>query len=104
MLNKTIGVIGCGNMGEALVKRIAASVKRGRLIVYDADSTKTSAMRRYKAVIAKDNVTLAKQCDVIILAVKPKDVEGLLGLSFLRYFNYEVRSVEGIIRLQPATA
>jgi predicted aspartyl protease len=29
-------------------------------------------------------------------------IEGLLGLSFLRQFNYEVRSVEGRIRVERA--
>ena len=79
MINKTIGVIGCGNMGSELIKRLSGAVRRGRLMVYDADSARRNAMRRYKAVIAKDNIALAKQCGVIILAVKPKDIEGLLG-------------------------
>jgi predicted aspartyl protease len=31
-----------------------------------------------------------------------RDVEGLLGLTFLRHFNFEVRPREGHIRLEPA--
>ncbi len=33
----------------------------------------------------------------------PEDsgLDGLLGLSFLRRFNYEVRSQEGILRVAP---
>lgn len=30
------------------------------------------------------------------------DLDGLLGLNFLRRFNYEIRSREGRIRLEPA--
>jgi predicted aspartyl protease len=29
-------------------------------------------------------------------------IDGLLGLNFLRGFNYEVRSKEGLIRVEPA--
>lgn len=79
MLNETIGVIGCGNMGGELVKLLAGRVRRSRLMAYDADPARRNAMRRCKAVIAEDNSALAKQCDVVILAVKPKDIEGLLG-------------------------
>ena len=32
------------------------------------------------------------------------DIDGLLGLSFLRLLNYEVRSLEGRIRAERATA
>lgn len=29
-------------------------------------------------------------------------IDGLLGLNFLRHFNYEIRSQEGVIRTEPA--
>jgi predicted aspartyl protease len=32
------------------------------------------------------------------------DIEGLIGLSFLRQFNYEIRSLEGCIRVERATS
>jgi predicted aspartyl protease len=32
------------------------------------------------------------------------NIEGLVGLSFLRQFNYEVRSVEGRIRVERAVS
>ncbi len=32
------------------------------------------------------------------------DIDGLLGLSFLRKLNYEVRSVEGVLRVELATS
>src|SRR3989338_1742949 len=80
MLNKTIGVIGCGNMGEALISRLSSIVPRGRLIVNDADAARKNRMsRRYKVLAADENVALAERSDVIILAVKPKDFEGLLN-------------------------
>jgi hypothetical protein len=31
-------------------------------------------------------------------------IDGLLGLNFLRLFNYEVRSIEGLIRTERAAA
>lgn len=31
-------------------------------------------------------------------------LDGLLGLNFLRHFNYEIRSIDGLIRIERAVA
>ena len=76
-----IGIIGCGNMGGAIVRRL---IGRGLpVIVSDADAAKRREMeKRYKAKTTADNTDLAARSDIIILAVKPRDVGDVArGLS-----------------------
>lgn len=69
-----IGVIGAGNMGQALVRGLVEkSVYPQNIAVYDVDKKKMEALR--KDVRVKLSKT-ARQCvslsDVVILAVKPQ--------------------------------
>ncbi len=78
MIDRKIGIIGCGNMGEALISHLSKAVKN-RLVVNDIDTTKTKNMAaKYKVSVA-DNKSLAEISDVLILAVKPKDFDSLLS-------------------------
>ena len=70
----TIGLIGSGNMGSALIKGIlnknAADAKN--IIAYDADAQRLAAFCDATGVrAAKDNDELVRLSDVVILAVKP---------------------------------
>ena len=79
MAKVTIGVIGCGNMGAALIKAIKKPLHSGQITIYDVDKHKAKYIAgKYKAKIALSNSDLAKRCDIIILAVKPKDMKGVL--------------------------
>lgn len=79
MLRKKIGIIGCGNMGEALVKGLCRIAPKGFLAINDIDKTRRdSILSRYKVRAAKDNNSLVESSEVVILAVKPKDVEKVL--------------------------
>lgn len=72
-----IGIIGCGNMGEAILRAIITKnyTSRKNILVSDKDQKKVQAARlRYKASIASSNSELFKKCDVIILAIKPQDL------------------------------
>lgn len=82
-----IGIIGCGNMGCALIKGI---IKKGRIarrdiLVSDRDRKKAnSAGLRFKVGVAASNNELIKKSNVIILAIKPQDMNVFLrdaGLS-----------------------
>jgi pyrroline-5-carboxylate reductase len=82
MINKKIGVIGFGNMGEAIVSRLASRMgaPRRSLMVADIDSMKLKRARvRYRFQATNDHKKLVTSSDVIILAVKPKDFKGLLA-------------------------
>ncbi|MDP2910882.1 MAG: pyrroline-5-carboxylate reductase [Candidatus Omnitrophota bacterium] len=68
-----IGIIGAGNMGMAI-----ASGLRERFLVSDEDLSKLKAIKNRKVSIARSNIDLARQSNVIILAVKPQDIGKVL--------------------------
>ena len=74
-----IGVIGAGHMGQALVKGLVEkSVYPQNVSVFDLDKKKTDAIKKEAHVkIAKSNRHCASLSDVVILAVKPKDLPGV---------------------------
>ncbi len=74
-----IGVIGSGNMGKALIKGLVeSSVYPQNISVFDLDKKKVDAVRKETHVkIAKSNRNCASLSDVLILAVKPKDLQGV---------------------------
>ena len=85
-----IGVIGAGNLGKAIIARLAA---KGFSII--ASSTK---QENYLGVsIVKDNKIVARNCDFIILTVKPDRVKKVIGeLSGLIDKKLMVSFVAGI--------
>ena len=80
MINKKIGIIGCGNMGEALLSRLSQIVEKSTaLMVSEADTSRRDYIQtKYKMIVEIDNNAVVKYSDIIILAVKPKDMDGLL--------------------------
>lgn len=80
MIDKTIGIIGCGNMGEAILKGLSGVVEKStRLVVSEQDLKRRDEIQTaYKIIIAPDNHYLFKYSDAVIIAVKPKDFESLL--------------------------
>ena len=69
-----IGVIGAGNMGQALVHGLVErSVYPQNISVYDVDRKKLDAVRKDSAVkLAKSNRHCVSLSDVVIIAVKPQ--------------------------------
>ncbi|NBK97925.1 MAG: pyrroline-5-carboxylate reductase [Erysipelotrichia bacterium] len=73
-MNKTIGFIGCGNMGSAMLKGIlkAGLVSCQQVLV--ATKSESSAKRieeTYHVKATQDIKFVAKQSDIIIMAMKP---------------------------------
>ena len=65
-----IGLIGCGNMGSALMK---ACVGQGReLLLANRTPTKAETLAAQLGGAVADNVTVARTCDLIFLGVKPQ--------------------------------
>jgi pyrroline-5-carboxylate reductase len=78
---KRIGFVGCGNMGEALVKGLVEAhvVQAQALMAADTRGDRlTELERRYGLRIAKDNVELVRESDVVVLAVKPQIMAAVL--------------------------
>jgi pyrroline-5-carboxylate reductase len=75
-----LGIIGCGNMGTAVLRGMLKSkiFPASQIYLNDLKLNKVRGIcRRYKTRLA-DNLTIAKHCQVIILAVKPKDLAQVL--------------------------
>ncbi len=80
-LNKKIGIIGIGNMGESLVKGFlkADSFVKENVVVYDCFPEKMAGLvKDYGVQGASSSEELVAQCDVVFLAVKPQDLGELL--------------------------
>ncbi len=71
-----IGVVGAGNMGKAIVKGLVErSVYPQNISIFDLDVKKINAIKKESHVkLAKSNRQCASLSDVVILAVKPKDI------------------------------
>ena len=81
-MNKTIAIIGCGNMGEALLKGLVSKklFTRSRIIVSDnSDSRLRFIKKNYRVKVTASNVEAVKNCDIVILAIKPKDMRSVLS-------------------------
>ena len=79
--NWRLGLIGCGNMGSALVSGVTQSsvIDADRVWVFDVDKNKTALIRDRKPVhIADSNADLLDKADTIVLAVKPQVMQNVL--------------------------
>ncbi|MDD5505731.1 MAG: pyrroline-5-carboxylate reductase [Candidatus Omnitrophica bacterium] len=80
-LLKKIGIIGFGNMGSVIARRLSAQKDEYEVFVFDKEKSKLANLSGIKA--AKDARDLAAQAEVIVLAVKPQD------------FNHVLKEVKG---------
>ena len=79
--DKYLGVIGCGNIGEAIIRGIIAKdiIPKSRIIVSDTIPSKLNYIKHHYGLKAADNTELAKICDIIVLAVKPQDLSKVMN-------------------------
>jgi len=77
----TIGVIGFGNMGRALVEGLVEEkvVRPGDILVADERPAAVAEAKRRLRCRAADNRTAAAESDVLILAVKPAQMAGVVA-------------------------
>jgi pyrroline-5-carboxylate reductase len=75
-----IGIIGCGNMGAALIGRLSAAMgKDALLMASDRDAKRREQIRsKYGVAATSDNGAVAGRSDIVIVAVKPKDIDAVL--------------------------
>ena len=72
-MKERIGIIGCGNMGSAIIKQNAG------LFIFDKEAKRIAEIKKkYNVREAFDNQELAKKSTIIIIAVKPQDVDEAL--------------------------
>ena len=75
--NITVGCIGCGNMGGALVRPMAKLIPASNITVSAGHAEKAQAFAKETGTKAAANAEAAK-ADVVLLAVKPVKIAGVL--------------------------
>jgi len=76
MKQKFMGIIGCGNMGEAILAGWESKFK----IVSEKDGNRRRYIqKKYKIEVFKDNKRVIQSADIIIIAVKPQDIDEVLN-------------------------
>jgi pyrroline-5-carboxylate reductase len=81
-MQKTIGIIGAGNMGEAFIGAMLTSKLfiKENVWVSDVSSDRLDLMQRtYGIQTTTDNTALFGQCQVVVLAVKPQQMNDILS-------------------------
>ncbi len=75
-----IGFIGGGNMAEALIKGVTgATFPAASIMVAEPRSQRRAELQeRYGVAAAADNDQVVRECDVIILAIKPQLVKEVM--------------------------
>ena len=77
---KTFGLIGCGNMGSAIVEHLSRKNIFEKIYVYDKDAQRQeSLVRRFAVLPAARFEDLSNRADVILIAVKPQDFDEVLA-------------------------
>ncbi len=79
--DKRIGLIGSGNMGTALIRGLISSgvSSADRMMCSDIKENKMSALRdQFGLETTTDNCRLAAESDIVIYAIKPQIMAGIL--------------------------
>jgi pyrroline-5-carboxylate reductase len=78
---KVVGIIGAGNMGEVLIRGLIQSgkVKKTDIIASDVSPDRLSHISKtYDVKTTSSNVELVEKASIIIIAVKPQNIDDLL--------------------------
>ena len=76
---KTIGVIGCGNMGSAIVRGLTSGIYANgiRILINDALAEKSVALAEDSNSEVSELQELVKMSDIVIIAIKPQDSQAV---------------------------
>ncbi len=117
---KSLGIIGCGKMGQALASKMI-NVVTGQIICCDINQSALDAMKNIlgdRATYTSSLDEAARQSDIILLAVKPMHAQGVLRtlnssspkciLSIVAGLNHQtLTSLAGssaeVVRIMPNT-
>lgn len=72
-----IGFIGGGNMAEAMIKGIFGKHGRDIMVSEPRDERRAYLENTYKINTTSDNKEVVKSCNIIILAVKPQNMDSV---------------------------
>ncbi len=91
-----VGFIGTGNMGSAIMKGAFQNcfLKPYETFIYDVNEEQVKKITdQFPVRVAQSNMDLARQCDVIILAVKPAYMRNVLAEILKFTHNKRVISI-----------
>src|SRR5262245_31078980 len=75
----TIAVLGAGKIGEALLSGLLSAGRRvDELMFTERHADRAADMTKRYGLRSVDVATAAKEADVLVVAVKPQDIEPLL--------------------------
>jgi len=74
-----IGFIGGGNMAEAIIKGIIADHAEDIMVSEPRDERRAYLEKGYGIKTTPDNKEVVKNCNIIIVAVKPQDMDSVTG-------------------------
>jgi pyrroline-5-carboxylate reductase len=74
-----IGIVGTGNMGEAILKGLLDNVLTTQdLICVDKSQESLNRISKTYQVVCSAEISAIKDCDVVLLAVKPQNMDEVL--------------------------
>ncbi len=77
-MSYTLGFIGCGNMGGALVRAAVKAVGGNEIAICDYDKKKMQTLASDCGVWAVDIQEIANTCRFVVLGVKPQNIKETL--------------------------
>lgn len=82
MITQRIGIIGCGNMGGAILSGALQSgvLSPEQTYVYDTDPAMMEKVKTWGVHLSADCEDVCKKSDILLLAVKPQYVAEVLSL------------------------
>lgn len=75
----TLGFIGCGNMGGALVTAATKIVDPKKIAICDRHMEKMQALKETCGVVSADSRTVAEKSRFVVLGVKPQGMQNALA-------------------------
>jgi len=94
-----LGIIGCGNMGEAILKGILEGgfLKTDQVIFYEKDGSRKKYIEdKYKIIAADSIIRITEDAIHMLIAVKPQDLRNVLEQIKIK-FNLEKNSIISIV-------
>ena len=82
MITKKLGIIGCGNMGGAILYGALESgvIAKENVFVYDINPSMRNKASDWGVTVSANDAEVCRNADIILLAVKPQQAEDALAM------------------------
>ena len=82
MITKKLGIIGCGNMGGAILYGALKSgvIAKEHVYVYDVNPAMQEKAAGWGATVSSSDAEVCRNADIVLLAVKPQQAAGALAM------------------------